>query len=218
MPDPEAAKAITTFLFDLDGTLVDSATDLATSVNLLRQEHDLPPLDLATVRSYVGDGATMLIRRAMPEGEFRVEQLHRFLELYSQHLVEVTSPYPGITEFLERHRQMKMAVVTNKPVELSRQLLDRLDLSRYFKSVIGGDSFDRKKPSAKPLLAALEQLGSSPNEAVMIGDHHTDLHAGNAAGVATCFCSWGLGNTGDAIPTWRVNSVNELSRLFPEVQ
>ena len=72
MPDPEAAKSITTFLFDLDGTLVDSATDLATSVNLLRQEHDLPPLDLDTVRSYVGDGATMLIRRAMPEGEFKV--------------------------------------------------------------------------------------------------------------------------------------------------
>ena len=218
MPDPEAAKSITTFLFDLDGTLVDSATDLATSVNLLRQEHHLPPLDLATVRSYVGDGATMLIRRAMPEGEFRVEQLHRFLELYSHHLVEVTAPYPGITEFLERHRQMKMAVVTNKPVELSRQLLDRLDLSRFFKSVIGGDSFDRKKPSAKPLLAALEQLGSSADEAVMIGDHHTDLHAGNAAGVATCFCSWGLGNTGDAIPTWRVHSVSDLSRLFPEVQ
>ena len=218
MPDPEAAKSITTFLFDLDGTLVDSATDLATSVNLLRQEHDLPPLDLDTVRSYVGDGANMLIRRAMPEGEFKVGQLHRFLELYSQHLVEVTSPYSGITEFLERHRQMKMAVVTNKPVELSRQLLDRLDLSHYFKIVIGGDSFDRKKPSAIPLLAALEQLGSAPDEAVMIGDHHTDLHAGNAAGVATCFCSWGLGNTGDAIPTWRVHSVSELSRLFPEVR
>ena len=215
MPDLEAASAVTTLLFDLDGTLVDSATDLATSVNLLRQEHDLPPLDIDTVRSYVGDGATMLIRRAMPDGEFKVEQLHRFLELYSHHLVEVTCPYPGITDFLEKHRRMKMAVVTNKPEGLSRRLLDRLDLSRYFSAVIGGDSFDTKKPSAEPLLAALDQLGSTPDEAVMIGDHHTDLHAGTAAGVATCFCTWGLGNAGDATATWRVDSVSDLDRLFP---
>ncbi len=215
MPELAGQTPITTLLFDLDGTLVDSAVDLATSVNLLRQEHDLPPLDIDTVRSYVGDGATMLIRRAMPEGEFKVEQLHRFLELYSHHLVEVTCPYPGITEFLEKHRQMKMAVVTNKPEELSRRLLDRLDLSRYFGAIIGGDTFDQKKPSAKPLLAALAQLGSTPNEAVMIGDHHADLHAGNAAGVATCFCTWGLGNAGDATATWMVDSVSDLDRLFP---
>ena len=199
MPDPEAASAVTTFLFDLDGTLVDSATDLATSVNLLRQEHELPPLDIDTVRSYVGDGATMLIRRAMPEGEFRVEQLHRFLELYSHHLVEATCAYPGITDFLEQRQQMKMAVVTNKPEELSRRLLDRLDLSRHFGVVIGGDTFDRKKPSAKPLLAALEQLGSTPDEAVMIGDHHADLHAGTAAGVIAHTCR---GRPGGAYPPY----------------
>ncbi len=217
MPDPDATS-ISTFLFDLDGTLVDSAIDLATSLNLLREEHDLPPLDLDTVRSYVGDGATMLIRRAMPEGEFRVEQLHRFLELYAHHLVEETHPYPGITTFLEQHRNMKMAVVTNKPESLSRQLLDRLDLSRYFGAVIGGDTFDRKKPSAKPLLAALEQLGATPDEAVMIGDHHTDLHAGKAAGVATCFCTWGLGHIGDATFTWQADTVSDLETLFPAAQ
>jgi phosphoglycolate phosphatase len=108
-----------------------------------------------------------------------------------------------------------MAVVTNKPEELSRRLLDRLDLSRYFGAVIGGDTFDRKKPSAKPLLAALEQLGATLPEAVMIGDHHTDLHAGAAAGIATCFCGWGLGNTGDADYTWRAETVTELEQLFP---
>lgn len=215
MPDQDATTGITTFLFDLDGTLVDSAIDLATSVNLLRQEHGLTPLDLDTVRSYVGDGATMLIRRAMPEGEFRVEQLHRFLELYSHHLVEATCPYPGITDFLESHRQMKMAVVTNKPEELSRRLLDRLELSHYFGTVIGGDTLDRKKPSADPVLLALERLGATSDDTVMIGDHHTDLHAGTAAGVSTCFCKWGLGNTGDAIPTWQVDSVSDLDRLFP---
>ena len=217
MPDP-APKSITTLLFDLDGTLVDSAVDLATSVNLLRNEHNLPDLDIDTVRSYVGDGATMLIRRAMPEGEFRVEQLHRFLELYAHHLVEETHPYPGIVPFLENHRHMKMAVVTNKPEELSRRLLDRLDLSQYFVAVVGGDTLDRKKPSAAPLLLALEQLHSTPDAAVMIGDHHTDLHAGSAAGVATCFCSWGLGNTGDATYTWRAESVADLERLFPATQ
>ena len=215
MPERAGQTPITTLLFDLDGTLVDSAVDLATSVNLLRQEHELPPLDIDTVRSYVGDGATMLIRRAMPEGEFRVEQLHRFLELYAHHLVEETHPYPGIVQFLEQRRQMKIAVVTNKPEGLSRRLLDRLELSRYFGAVIGGDTLERKKPAAEPLLAALAQLGSTPDEAVMIGDHHADLLAGKAAGVATCFCSWGLGNTGDAVPTWRVDRVSDLDRLFP---
>ncbi len=215
MPDP---TQITTLLFDLDGTLVDSAVDLATAVNLLRHEHHLPPLTIKTVRSYVGDGATMLVRRAMPEGDFRVEQLHRFLELYTQHLVDKTHPYPGIVDFLQQRLQLKMAVVTNKPEKLSRQLLDRLDLSRYFGAVIGGDTFDRKKPAAKPLLAAVEQLGSTPEQAVMIGDHHTDLHAGTAAGIATCFCGWGLGNTGDADYSWRVESVAELEQLFPVVK
>jgi phosphoglycolate phosphatase len=215
MPDP---TRITTLLFDLDGTLVDSAVDLATAVNLLRQEHDLPPLTIDTVRSYVGDGATMLIRRAMPEGQFRVEQIHRFLELYAHHLVEETHPYPGIVDFLEQRQHLKMAVVTNKPEGLSRRLLDRLDLSRFFGAVIGGDTFDRKKPAAKPLLAALEQLGAIPGETVMIGDHHTDLHAGSAAGVSTCFCGWGLGNTGDADYSWRVETVAELERLFPVQQ
>lgn len=212
---PDRTANISTLLFDLDGTLVDSAVDLATSVNLLRQQYDLPPLDLATVRSYVGDGATMLVRRAMPEGEFKVEHLHLFLELYAHHLVEATHPYPGIVEFLEQRTDMKMAVVTNKPEGLSRRLLDRLDLGQYFGSVIGGDTLDRKKPSAAPLLLALEQLDSTPAEAVMLGDHHTDLHAGAAAGVATCFCRWGLGNVGDAGFTWQAETVADLERLFP---
>ena len=211
MPDP---ARITTLLFDLDGTLVDSVVDLATAVNLLRQEYHLPPLTIDTVRSYVGDGATTLVRRAMPEGEFRVEQLVRYLELYAEHLVEATQPYPGIIDFLQDHMQIKMAVVTNKPEALSRRLLDRLNLSSYFATVIGGDTFDSKKPSPVPLLAALERLGSTADQAAMIGDHHTDLHAGSKAGMATCFCDWGLGTIGDATFTWRAETVSDLQRLF----
>jgi phosphoglycolate phosphatase len=218
MPEPKQHTAPSTLLFDLDGTLVDSAVDLATAVNLLRQEHELLPLSIDTVRNYVGDGATMLIRRAMPQGQFRVEQIHRFLELYAHHLVEETHPYPGIVDFLEQRKHLKMAVVTNKPEELSRRLLDRLNLSRYFGVVIGGDTFDRKKPSAKPLLAAVEQLGTISAETAMIGDHHTDLHAGANAGIATCFCAWGLGNIGDADYTWRAETVTELEQLFPVIE
>jgi phosphoglycolate phosphatase len=204
-----------TLLFDLDGTLVDSVADLATAINLLRGERDLAPLDLATVRGHVGDGATMLVRRSLPETIFSPALLQRFLDLYEEHLLEKTTVYPGIVKFLENQRHRKMAVVTNKPYRHSIELLRGLGLLGYFGSVVGGDSCTEKKPHPAQLLQALAELGSSPLNAVMIGDHHTDLRAGAAAGIATCFCSWGLGEAGGVPCTYSAASPSELSRLFP---
>jgi len=205
----------TVFLFDLDGTLVDSLADLATAVNLLRRELSLPPLDSAAVRSYVGDGATALVRRALPPGLFTTARLERFLALYGEHLLDTTRPYPGILEFLARHRQQPLAVVTNKPLGLTRQLLGGLDLYSYFPVVIGGDSCAEKKPSPMPVRLALERLGGSAADAVLIGDHHTDLSAGQAAGVRTCFCRWGLGERGGIDPDFQATTAEGLLQLFP---
>ncbi len=204
-----------TFLFDLDGTLVDSARDLATAVNRLRAELGLPPLDLNTVRSYVGNGARVLLTRALPADAFSPERLQRFLHLYGEHLTDTTVVYPGIREFLTRHRGDRLAVVTNKPLNFARELLRRLDLFALFPLVLGAESAAEKKPHPAPVLLALEQLGSRPEQAVMIGDHHTDLRAGRAAGVKTCFCAWGMGNDGGIAGDFRAAEPADLLRLFP---
>lgn len=202
------------YLFDLDGTLVDSAADLATGINLLRGELALPPLELTTVRSYVGDGATALVRRALPEGRYSEAHLQRFLALYAEHLLEQTTVYPGIREFLMRLEGKQLAVVTNKPLGFSLTLLDGLDLRRYFPVVLGGESCAAKKPDPQPVLEALRQLEASPQSAVMIGDHHTDLRAGRSAGVTTCFCAWGIGQDGGEPCDFRAETPADLTRLL----
>lgn len=205
----------TTFLFDLDGTLVDSVDDLAKAVNGLRSELGLPPLGRATVRSYVGDGATALVTRALPPGAFTASRLQRFLALYGEHLLDSTRPYPGILPVLEQLRHRPLAVVTNKPFRLTSRLLQGLGLDAYFPVVIGGDSCAEKKPSPLPVLEALARLGSDPAAAVMIGDHHTDLRAGRAAGVRTCFCGWGLGHSDGLLPDLQAEVPEQLATLFP---
>lgn len=205
-----------TFLFDLDGTLADSVADLATAVNLLRAELSLSPLDIPTVRGYVGDGATFLVRRSLPENLFSQQRLQRFLAHYAAHLLESTHVYPGIREFLDERKAAgaKMAVVTNKPHHLAIQVLAGLALDDYFPVVIGGDSLAQKKPDPLPVRFALEQLGAAPDRAVLVGDHHTDLAAGRAAGIRTCFCAWGIGQDGGLPHDFRAASPHDLLTLF----
>ncbi|WP_020675219.1 HAD family hydrolase [Geopsychrobacter electrodiphilus] len=206
--------AQTCLLFDLDGTLVDSLPDLTTAINLLRADLGLPPLAVSRVRSYIGDGATALVRRALPEGAYDPEKLERFLSHYHQHLCELSTPYPGIPEMLENLGSCLMAVVTNKPHQMAIDLIDALGLARYFQLVLGGDSCSTKKPDPAPLLETLRQLHTSPKNSLMIGDHHTDLRAAKAAGIPACFCTWGYGNQGGDTPDYCVSSVAELGRLL----
>ncbi|ABA87661.1 HAD superfamily hydrolase [Syntrophotalea carbinolica DSM 2380] len=204
-----------TLLFDLDGTLIDSAADLGTAVNLLRAEIDLAPLSIDQVRTYVGDGATMLVRRALPEKAFSEQKLRRFLQLYEEHLVEKTATYPGIDDFLMAQQGKKMAVITNKPFDITMRLLYELGLTAFFGCIIGANGGLPKKPDPAPVFMALRDLQSDAHKAVMIGDHHTDLRAGHAAGIKTCFCAWGIGRT-DGFPyDYLAETPQDLSRLFP---
>lgn len=202
-------------LFDLDGTLVDSVADLALSLNLLADELGHPQLTVEKVRSIVGDGATKLIKRAYGADNYQRGHLLRFLEIYGDHLLDHTDCYPGIRELLARHPADRLALITNKPYQLTVQLLQGLDLRKHFSVVIGGDSFPEKKPHPLPVQRALEDLGALPSQAVMVGDHHTDLNSGRDAGTATCFCNYGLGNPGGLAPDFQVDSSMELLRLFP---
>ncbi len=201
-------------LFDLDGTLVDSLPDLTSAINLLRADFDLAALSRPQVRNYVGDGATALVQRALPDGDFDQRKLTSFLCYYQQHLCELSSPYPGIREMLEQLHGYPLAVVTNKPRQMAAQLLENLGLTRYFQLVLGGDSCAQKKPHPAPVIEALHQLKAENQNSLMIGDHHTDLRAAKAAGVPACFCSWGYGNDGGETPAFAASSVAELRQIL----
>ncbi len=201
-------------LFDLDGTLVDSLPDLTSAINLLRADFSLPPLTIVQVRNYVGDGASALVERALPDGFFDQGKLTSFLTYYQQQLCVQSSAYPGIGEMLEQLQDYPLAVVTNKPLLMATELLESLGLKRYFRLVLGGDSCLQKKPHPAPLLAALAQLQAEPQSSLMIGDHHTDLRAATAAGIPACFCSWGYGNDGGETPAYTLSSVAELQQLL----
>ena len=203
-----------TLLFDLDGTLVDSTEDLATSVNLLRQEIGLVPLETSTVASYIGDGTALLVQRSLPHGKYDEQYLRRFLEIYNNHLTETTVPFPGIVPLLEACLDRAMAVVTNKPLQPTLALLDQLGLRRFFPVVIGGDSTPSKKPDPEPVVAALAQLGRKARHAIMIGDHANDLLAGRAAGTSTCFCGWGTGDPRGESHDFTAATPAELQQLL----
>jgi len=188
-------------VFDLDGTLVDSKEDLANAVNVALESFDLPPLPHPTIYSYVGDGASALIRRALPPeraGQLP-EVLDRFLAYYRRHLLDTTRAYPGVIGELRKWAGIyPMAVLTNKGVEMSREILAGLSLDGYFFEVLGGDSFRTKKPDPEGLLHILRMAGVEAEDAIMIGDSGNDVQAGRAAGAVTCGVTYGLGASGFA--------------------
>jgi phosphoglycolate phosphatase len=202
-------------VFDLDGTLVDSKEDLATAVNVALASFDLPPLPHPVIYSYVGDGASALIRRALPaerEGLLQ-DVLDRFLSYYRRHLLDTTRPYPGVVEELRRWSGIyRMALLTNKPIVMTEAILSGLSLSRHFFEVRGGDSFETKKPDPQGLLHILGVAGVAPRDAVMVGDARNDVLAGRGAGTVTCGVTYGLGADGfvDHPPDFTVDRFPDL--------
>jgi len=208
-------KAVRLVVFDLDGTLVDSKADLANSVNYALGAFEYPLLPNETVYSYVGDGASILIQRSLgTDGrEILPLVLETFLTHYREHLLDTTVPFPGVSESLEAHsKAFEMALLTNKPVDMTRKILAGLSLSRYFVDVRGGDSFDSKKPNPEGLLRMIKERGTSPAESLMVGDSVNDILAGQGAGVATCGVSYGLGAKGFAehAPDFTIDRFPEL--------
>ncbi|MFK5926860.1 MAG: HAD-IA family hydrolase [Desulfuromusa sp.] len=209
-------KKINYFLFDLDGTLVDSVPDLTLSLNILRAELDCPPLLENQVANMVGDGVGVLVKRALGENLYQPVHRDRFMQLYDEHLLDHTSCYPGIEELLGYHPAEKMAIVTNKPYQLTLKLLEGLNLAKHFKIIVGGDSYAEKKPNPLPVTMALEGLSADPKQAVMIGDHHTDIYSGREAGAATCFCAYGMGHADGLTTDFYAEQSTDLLQLFPE--
>ena len=195
--------------FDLDGTLIDSAPDLAAAVNATMKELGRPPYDEATIRAWVGNGATTLIGRALsanrridPSLDKRVwnEALSLFMDRYRRRICDKTALYPDVEEVLRdlKDRGYKMGVVTNKPSEFVVPILEKLGIDAFFLTVLGGDDLPVKKPDPLPLVAAMERLGATPDTTVMVGDSQNDIIAAKRAGVSAIGVTWGY-NYGEDI-------------------
>jgi phosphoglycolate phosphatase len=221
---PIPIKNIRLLLFDLDGTLIDSEKDLAASVNAMLRHFGRKELPLEIIDTYIGDGAPMLIRRALGDpahASIVQEALNFFLLHYRDHKLDTTCPYPGIPQALHQASQLdgvqrKMAVLTNKPVRASRDILAGLGLSQHFFQTYGGNSFETKKPDPYGAQALMQEAGVTPAETVMIGDSQVDvLTARNAnlwsIGVTYGFSPQSLERTH---PDVLVDTVEELAQVL----
>ncbi|MDE0101325.1 MAG: HAD-IA family hydrolase [Bryobacterales bacterium] len=184
-------------VFDLDGTLIDSTLDLALSVNATRANAGLGPLDVETISSYVGNGAKMLVRRALgPTARERDVQLGLafFLRYYYVHMLDNTRLYDGVEEALSEWRRtgMTMAVLTNKPERFSRDLIAGLGLGGWFAKIYGGNSFATKKPDPYGLIRIMRELGSGPSETLMVGDSSVDVLTARNAGTRCAGVLYGI--------------------------
>lgn len=210
-------KPVRLVVFDLDGTLVDSRVDLANAVNYALGAFGFTALPNETIYSYVGNGASMLIQRSLGVGGKAIlpRVLETFLAHYREHLLDTTVPYPGVPESLEAHGgDFEMAVLTNKPVEMTRAILRGLSLAGHFVDVRGGDSFGTKKPHPEGLLRILAERGVPPADALMVGDSANDILAGRGAGVPTCGVTYGLSTEGfsEHPPDFTIDRFPELFR------
>ena len=173
--------------FDLDGTLIDSKQDIAISLNFALQTEGFPTLSDQVIQDLVGRGARRLVKEAI--GEPSDEQLGKvfltFWNHYHEHCLDHTTLYPGVRELLERHRDLPMAVVTNKPELFSKKILEALDIRRYFGWLVAGDTLAMQKPDPKVFDPILRDL-NEPVRGMIIGDSDVDIDCGKAAGFATC--------------------------------
>ena len=187
------------FLFDLDGTLIDSRADLATAVNRMRALHALPPLPLEQVAGYVGDGIRVLAERALEGAPVDAELAAREVSAaYAEHLTDQTVPYPGVDAGLRALQAAghRLGLSTNKPAAHARRLLEHFGWTPLFAVSLGGGDTPELKPSPLPLQEAMRRTGHGRKESWMIGDHHTDLEAGRRAGVRSIFLASGIGHPG----------------------
>ena len=240
--DPRRLRLL---VFDLDGTLIDSRLDLIHSVNAMLRHLERPELDGDVIASYVGDGAPTLVRRALGDTDDEVllrEAMEYFLVYYRQHKLDHTTVYEGIPEVLARLAnssnvvestgvprdgvrsngappngvQRQMAVLSNKPVNPSRQIVQALGLGDFFVCVYGGNSFTTKKPDPLGVRTIMQETGVAADEALIIGDSAVDVLTGRNAGLWTCGVTYGFAphSLEQAPPDVLVESPRELGELL----
>jgi len=184
-------------VFDLDGTLVDSSRDLAAATNALLSDLGAEPLAQDVVVSFVGEGAAVLVRRALEHAGLdpeTPEALSRFLAHYDRCLLDTTRPYPGMVETVTAiAATRRVAILTNKPAAATRRILEGLSLDVLFRDVIGGDSPHGRKPNPAGLLALAARAAVTPAETLLVGDSPVDFETARRAGTQVCLARYGFG-------------------------
>ena len=215
-------------MFDLDGTLVDSVPDIAIAVNKALIALDLPVVSEENVRIWVGNGADVLTRRALTAGDDQKnidqgiwDKAYKLLLDYYPYHHDEKYVYDGVVPFLEEmyRSNVKMAIVTNKPIAFVEPLLKEVDIAHYFQWFIGAGSIPQKKPAPEPLLHVLAQANVTACNALFVGDSRNDVRAAQAAHVPCAALTYGY-NHGEPIvnekPTWVVDSLTDLLKVFAE--
>ncbi|REC96616.1 phosphoglycolate phosphatase [Kushneria indalinina] len=221
----DALHDIDLILYDLDGTLIDSAPDLALAVDEMMKAMDLSPVGIDRVRDWVGNGSRRLVERALlhagafggqgPDSAQLDDALALFMQFYEQHMMSNTYCYPGVIDCLEaqRERGIAQALVTNKPSRFIDPLLEAMGLDGFFSHALGGDALAQKKPDPTPLLHIAGLLDIAPERVLMIGDSRSDVQAARAAGCRCLAVTYGY-NHGEPIaalnPDHLLDSLEEL--------
>ncbi|MDR3253701.1 MAG: HAD family hydrolase [Endomicrobium sp.] len=180
-------------IFDLDGTLVDSQTDITSSLNSVRKEYNLDYIPAELVRSYMSSGIDTLIDKAVPEenGINKLDIVKKFRFYYRQHLTDTTVIYNGVKEMLEILKNKKKVILSNKSEDFSREIVKRLGISKYFVKIWGGDTVGVKKPNPKPIIDLIKLTKSNTFKTLMIGDSANDFLAARAAGISSIAVLYG---------------------------
>ena len=207
---PLAVKMV---MIDLDGTLIHTAPDLAQSANLMLQDLSMPPHDLAKVTTWIGNGVSRLVKRALtdsmdrdPSAELFERGYARFTHHYGRLVADKSRPFPGVVEGLEmlQRQNFKLACITNKAAAFTLPLLAQLKLAHYFELVLSGDSLPKRKPDPLPLLHACKHFGITPDHGLLVGDSLNDTQAARAAGMPVICVTYGY------------NRGNDVRDLHPE--
>ena len=223
----KAAKldGIQAVLFDLDGTLVDTAPDLGYALNLQRARHGLTPLDNTSIRPQASHGARGLLGVGfglLPDDPQFAPMREEFLQLYAENICHLSRPFPGILDLLAEleARQLKWGVVTNKPARFTEPLMSILDLAERAACIVSGDTCAQPKPHPAPMLIAADLCGVTPAQCLYLGDAERDIQAARAANMPALVAAWGYLDTSDQPHTWGAHGqihhpLDTLNYLIP---
>lgn len=204
-------------IFDLDGTLIDSRQDLCTGINLMRRHYKLPPLPVATVSSFIGDGIRKLVASALKGHNIDIDEAVRInYEFYLRHIHDKTVLYPGVAEGLTAlfNQDHALALISNKGAAACKIILAHFNIAGLFSSVIGGDSGLPLKPKPDTVLETMRRVNTGAADTWIIGDNHTDLAAARNAGVKSVFVTYGIGKALKEKSSLTFGDFNSLSKYF----
>lgn len=218
MPTP---SKIRTVLFDLDGTLIDTAPDMASALNLLLAEENRPALPYASIRPIVSNGSEALVKLGFGENAAELDRLkQRYLEIYQDNLCVDSKLFDGMSELLQHIEQhnMNWGVVTNKPGWLTEPLMQQIGLAHRAATIVSGDTTLNRKPHPEPMFHACTRAGSEPAQCIYIGDARRDIEAGNNAGMRTVAALYGYIGDWENINEWnashKINQPLEIIKLI----